>query len=96
MDTKIIQAIEDCNVIEFEYDGELRIIEPHCHGVTTAGNVGLRAYQVGGYSSSGTFGWKMYDLGKAKNIIITAEVFSGPRPDYRKGDKGMTKIYAEL
>lgn len=96
MNQKIIDAIENQNVIEFNYDGELRIVEPHCYGLTTKDNEGLRAFQVGGYSSSGTFGWKMYDLGKADDIKITDETFDGPRPKYNRGDKGMSTIYAEI
>lgn len=96
MQQKIIDAIGNQNVINFYYDGELRIVEPHCYGMTTAGNEGLRAYQTGGYSSSGKFGWKMYDLGNAEDINITDDQFDGPRSGYKSGDKGMSKIYAEL
>lgn len=96
MNQEIIDAIENQNVIEFHYEGELRVVEPHCYGETTAGNEGLRAFQVDGYSSTGKFGWKMYDLGKADDITITDDQFDGPRPGYQRGDKGMSDIYAEL
>lgn len=68
MNTDIIKAIQNLNVIEFYYESKLRVVEPHCYGETTAGNEGLRAYQIDGYSSTGKFGWKMYDLGKADDI----------------------------
>jgi len=96
MNQEIIKAIENLNVIEFYYDGELRVVEPHCYGLTTAGNEGLRAYQVDGYSSSGKFGWKLYDIGKADGISITEDSFDGPRTGYKRGDKGMDEIYAEI
>lgn len=96
MNQEIVDAIENQSVIEFYYDGELRVVEPHCYGVTTAGNEGLRAFQIDGYSSTGKLGWKMYDLGKADDITITENQFEGPRPGYQSGDKGMSKIYAEL
>ncbi len=96
MNQEIVDAIENQSVIEFYYDGELRVVEPHCYGVTTAGNEGLRAFQIGGYSSTGKLGWKMYDLGKADDITIIENQFEGPRPGYQSGDKGMSKIYAEL
>lgn len=96
MNQKIVDAIENKNVIEFYYDGELRVVEPHCYGVTTAGNEGLRAFQTDGYSSTGKLGWKMYDLGKADNITITENQFDGPRPGYQSEDKGLSRIYAEL
>ncbi|EOG6896196.1 conserved hypothetical protein [Flavobacterium psychrophilum] len=95
MNQEIIDAIENQNVIEFNYDGELRVVEPHCYGKTTAGNEGLRAYQIDGFSSSGKMGWKMYDLGKADDIDVSDEHFS-TRNDYKRGDKGMSEIYAEI
>lgn len=96
MNQTIIEAIENQNIIEFYYEGELRVVEPHCYGLTTAGNEGLRAFQVDGFSSSGKFGWKMYDLGKAEDIEITNDSFNNPRTGYKRGDKGMDEIYAEL
>lgn len=95
MNQEIIDAIENQNVIEFNYDGELRVVEPYCYGKTTAGNEGLRAYQIDGFSSSGKMGWKMYDLGKADDIEVSDEPFS-TKNDYKRGDKGMSEIYAEI
>lgn len=95
MNQGIIDAIENQNVIEFYYEGEIRVVEPHCYGETTAGNEGLRAYQTDGYSSSGKMGWKMYDLGKAEDIIVTEDIFE-IRIGYNIGDKGMSVIYAEI
>jgi len=96
MNKTICSAITQKRVVQFYYEEELRIVEPHCHGLTTAGNDGLRAYQIGGYSSSGNMGWKMYDLGKAKKIQILLDNFKGPRPGYKRNDKGMSKIYCQL
>lgn len=96
MNQEIINAIENQLVVEFYYVNELRVVEPHCYGITTAGNEGLRAYQIDGYSSSGKLGWKMYNLEKAEDIIITEDSFDRPRADYRRGDKGMDNIYTEL
>ena len=96
MNSEICRAIEGYNLVEFEYDGGKRIVEPHCHGVTTAGNEGLRAFQVDGYSSSGKLGWKMFDLSKASDIQVSDQTFASPRQGYKKGDRGMSTIYCEL
>ncbi|SFQ30817.1 WYL domain-containing protein [Parafilimonas terrae] len=96
MNTDIINALKNLNVIELHYEGKLRVVEPHRYGKTTAGNECLRAYQIGGYSSSGKLGWKMYDLEKISDIIISDQTFDGPREDYKHGDKNMPTIYAEL
>ncbi|EJL70722.1 hypothetical protein [Chryseobacterium populi] len=96
MNQEIIDAIENQNIIEFNYGDEVRVVEPHCYGKTIAGNEGLRAFQIDGYSSTGKSGWKMYDLGKVDDITITEDLFDEPRPGYQRGDKGMSEIYAEL
>lgn len=96
MNQKIVDAIKNQKVIEFYYEGELRTVEPHCYGKTIAGNEGLRAFQIGGYSSTGKLGWKMYDLAKADDMEVTENRFKGPRSGYQRGDKGMAKVYVEL
>lgn len=96
MNNDIINAINDKNLIEFYYEGGNRVVEPHTYGITTADNEGLRAYQISGYSSSGKMGWKMFDLSKAKRIVILSKSFNKTRQGYKKGDKGMKKIFCEL
>lgn len=96
MNSKIVNAVRNQNLIEFYYEGGIRIVEPHCYGITTAGNEGLRAFQVDGYSSSGKMGWKMFDLGKADDLEILDETFDTPRNGYKSGDKGMDRIFEEL
>lgn len=96
MNTEIVNAIRNQNLIEFYYDGGNRTVEPHCYGITTAGNEGLRAFQVDGYSSSGKMGWKMFDMNNASSVNILDETFSSPRPGYKKGDRGMSPIFSQL
>ena len=96
MIAEICTAIKNKQLLEFYYEGGNRIVEPHCYGLTTAGNEGLRAFQVAGYSSSGKMGWKMFDLAKADDIAILDDTFSFPRSGYKRGDKGMANIYCEL
>lgn len=63
--------------------------------MTTKENEAIRAYQIDGYSSSGKMGWKLYDLSKADDIEVQNETFE-VRDDYKKGDKGMSRIFAEI
>lgn len=92
----LTKAITNKKIISFHYNGGKRIVEPHCFGITTGGNLSLRGYQIGGASASGKIGWKMFDISQATNISILDETFNGPRPGYKKGDKGMSHIYCEL
>lgn len=96
MNNLLIEAIKNRNIVQFYYDSELRVVEPHCYGITTAGNEGLRAFQIDGYSSSGKMDWKMYDISKAENLEVMSETFINSRPGYKKGDRGMVEIFAEL
>jgi hypothetical protein len=96
MSKTITDAIRNTETLNFYYDGGTRTVEPHCFGTTTAGNPGLRGYQTAGYSSSGSLGWKMFDMSKASNIKPTGGSFSGPRAGYKKGDRGMSAIVSEL
>ncbi|QIK59888.1 WYL domain-containing protein [Dysgonomonas sp. HDW5A] len=95
MKDQIFEAIENQNLLEFNYEGYSRTVEPHCYGLTTKGNEAIRAYQVDGYSSSGKMGWKLYDLSKADNLEILDDIFE-TRDDYKRGDKGMSKIFIEI
>ncbi len=95
MNTEITNAIKNQNVITFDYEGESRTVEPHCYGLTTKGIEAIRAYQVDGFSSSGKMGWKLYDLSKADSIEVLGDNFN-VRPDYKSGDRGMSKIFCEI
>jgi hypothetical protein len=88
----IIEAIKSRRLIEFSYDGGVRTVEPHCYGQSRKGNDVVRAFQVGGYSSSGKMGWKLYDLSKVYSLTLLDEVFDGPRTGYTKGDSEMVKF----
>ena len=84
-------------VIDVLYDGGWRTIEPHCHGTTTAGNPAIRVYQTGGFSRSGEqVGWKLMLVSQISGTRSTDARFAGPRPGYRKGDRGMSTIHCEL
>ncbi|MDZ4809870.1 MAG: hypothetical protein SGI96_16635 [Bacteroidota bacterium] len=96
MNNTITQAITNRLLLQFYYEGELRIVEPHCYGKTSKGNEAIRAFQVDGYSSTGKMGWKLYDLSKASSIKTLEGTFINPRPGYVSGDKGMVVIYCEL
>lgn len=91
------QAIRNRQVLTFTYDGYPRTVEPHCHGITTAGNEALRCYQTAGGSSSGKVpGWHMMTTDKIIGLTVSPSVFAGPRLEYKKGDRGMSTIFEQL
>jgi hypothetical protein len=92
----IIDAIKNRRVLSFIYDGYHRVVEPHAVGSSTAGNDVLRCYQTeGGHVTLG-HDWDLCELSKISTLQLTGGNFANARPDYKKGDKGMSRIYAEL
>jgi len=80
MDSLIISAINEKKLLEFTYDGLVRIVEPHVYGVTD-GKYELLVYQIRGQSRSGGLpNWRRVILNKVTNMKILDESFSGRRP----------------
>lgn len=97
MDEIIKKAIAEKKVLEFFYDGQRRIVEPHCYGLTTAGNWCLRGFQVAGGSVSGFVPhWKLFDLAEIRGLRMLEDVFLRPRPEYKRNDRAMVRIQAQL
>ncbi|NJE47334.1 hypothetical protein E3E35_07965 [Thermococcus sp. GR7] len=97
MEPVICSAIRSRRIIKFYYKGGIRIVEPFCYGVSTAGNEVLRAYQIGGYSESGKpVGWKLFRISEISGLTVTDEHFEGNRPGYNPRDKAMVRIYCHV
>ncbi|MDH7554073.1 MAG: hypothetical protein QHH74_10475 [Spirochaetota bacterium] len=98
MNKLLCEAIKSKKIIRFYYEGYERIVEPHAYGIhKDTENEVLRAYQIGGYSSSGKIPvWRLYVVSKMINIIITDDSFEHPRPDYKMNDSMMSKIFCQI
>lgn len=97
MNNIIFNAIRNRSELSFSYHGYHRIVEPHCYGITTAGNEALRCYQTQGGSEHGNVpDWKLMLVDEIMSLSETDRHFSSARPGYRKGDKGMSTIFVEL
>lgn len=94
----IISAIRNRHVLTFAYGGIQRTVEPHAVGVSKAGNDVLRCYQTHGENIPQGQEWDLCELSKISKLTDTGTSFASARPDYKKGDKGMLRIYiyAEL
>jgi hypothetical protein len=96
MRDEIIAAIQGRRLITFSYDGIAREAQPCAVGVSRAGNEVLRCYQVRGGHVAPGHDWDLCELSKIRNLIVTNNTFNGEPTGYRRGDRGMTRIYAEL
>jgi len=84
-------------ILSFTYKNNPRVVEPHAYGKGSDGNDLLRAYQVGGYSSSGRLPkWRLFEVSEIHNLSTTGEKFNGARPGYRRNDQIIDLIYAQL
>lgn len=90
-------ALERRRVLELRYDGFSRWVEVHAVGISTAGHDVMRCWQVRGGSVSGeTVGWKLMRLDEAWQPFLTAEQSLAPRPGYKRGDRDMVRIIAQV
>jgi hypothetical protein len=98
MNNKICDAIANKNIIEFYYNGVIRIVEPHCYGIhKDTSNEVLCGYQIRGFSESGDLpGWRLFVVSDVAALKITDEQFLSPRPKYNPNDKRMSKIFCNV
>ena len=92
----IIEAIRNRQILTFNYHDYRREVEPHAVGATKDGYDVLLCYQtLGGHVTLG-HDWDFCELSKIGQLEVTGELFSKARAGYKKIDKGMAIIYAEL
>jgi hypothetical protein len=94
----ICYAIRKKHLIEFQYEGQLRIVEPQVLGKNHKGRMILSAWQVGGHAPAGSrMPWHDYQIVRLSKLIILEDKFDGPRPGYVKGGgKKFSRIFCEL
>lgn len=76
----ILTAIAERRLLQFDYQGHLRICEPHVFG-HLRGSDELLTFQVRGRSSSGGLpDWRRVFVREIRSAALLAETFAGPRP----------------
>ena len=101
----LITAIKGRNLISFEYEGQIRIVEPYLIGELynkfqnhlEEGKFALRAWFVRGYSSNPinklkVNNWRIYELNKMIGIEILSEKNLIVRPLYNQYDNAFKRI----
>ena len=94
----LMQAIQRHCAVMITYSNEVRTIEPHLLGRTTAGNLAIRAWQLGGGSVSqkGLPGWRMFRLDRMTHVEVLDISTKAPREAYNPNDFGMQEILARV
>ena len=98
MNTVICDAIRDKYLLQFNYHEKLRIVEPYCYGVSTAGHEVLRAFQTeGGTHSSFLPSWRMFLVEEIEDLQKLPDQFPGFAPGYNpNGDDSMSTIFCQV
>lgn len=96
-ETAICAAIREHRILEFEYDGRRRVVQPYCHGTSRAGHDSLRAIQIGGETGSGGFGYgKLWSVAKMSRLSLSTASFIADDPDYNPDDTAMIAIHCRV
>ncbi len=90
----ICQAIKERIVIQFSYEGQLRIVEPFTLGYhKDTGNLVLSAYRVGGFSKSQNDPpWRLYIVDDIRNLSFSNRQAESYRNGYNPNDSRMSSI----
>jgi hypothetical protein len=93
----ICDAIRARRRLAFEYDGQLRVVEPYCHGWGAQGGELLRAIQVAGSSRSRGFGFgKLWKLDRMRRVKAMDQTFVPSDPHYNPNDSAMARIHCRI
>lgn len=92
----LISAINERREIQFTYSGYDRVAQPAAIGESRKGNVVLRCYQTEGGHVTPGHEWDLCLVDEISELTVTEDAFTYDPPGYKKGDKHMLEIYAEL
>lgn len=84
LEQRLHDAIDAQLVVQFYYDGHLRIAEPHVLGVKD-GRLHVLTYQVGGTSSSRSLpDWRRFFVDELSQLQVTSQAFSPQQLAFRR------------
>ncbi|MBT8163286.1 MULTISPECIES: hypothetical protein [Arthrobacter] len=91
-------AIQNRNLVAFNYDGHPRVVVPAAFGLhATTGNEVLRGYQVDGSGNSRPVPfWDLFLTEKMSKVEILDGQFIEDPPHYSRNDKHIDPIRAQL
>ena len=79
MEELILSALSGHNIIEFTYDGHVRVCEVHVLGMAN-GVKQVLCYQLSGGSKRGKIpNWRRFDLGSIHNLEVREQTHDGKR-----------------
>ena len=96
MTSTITSAIRDKHLLELQYKGYCRVVEPHTFGRDKRTQEDrLSGWQVAGKPLDPP-DWRYYDASEMTSVHALQQTFAGARDGYARNDRRMSVIYAEL
>lgn len=92
----LINAINERLEVRFTYSGYERTAQPAAIGESRKGNIVLRCYQTEGGHVTPGHEWDLCIVEDMSGLTVTSNMFRDNPPGYKKGDRHMREIYAEL
>lgn len=93
----LAEAINKRRIVELQYHGLTRTVEPHAYGIDRNRVEKLRCWQISGGSTSGECsGWKLLNVSDIHATTMCEPQFSSARAGYKRHDPAMHRIYAQL
>lgn len=93
MDDELRAAIQQRRLVEFRYQGLLRVAEPHLLGMIKTKKM-LLIFQIGGLSRSGTLpDWRTVEVSKMSELTVLEDLFPGPRPEVSGSRSKFTTVW---
>jgi predicted DNA-binding transcriptional regulator YafY len=87
-------AIENRQLLSFEYKNKNRIVEPYTFGESSSGKDTLSAFQIdGGSDESANMVWRQFSIRQIKNLELIDTKFENIRDDYHPDNANMNLIY---
>jgi hypothetical protein len=96
MRNELVTAIRQRRHVTFVYNGIQREALPVALGTLSSGAVALRCYQTAGGHTGAGHTWDLCKLENISHLQILSTSFSTYPPGYRRGDKQMIQIFAQL
>ena len=89
----ICTAISQKRRLAFMYHERLRVAEPQCYGISTAGKEALRVHLIEGISKERE---PLFTVAEMKVLKMLDQAFTKPGPHYKKNDSAMEFIFCQL
>ena len=97
LDARLRFAIANKRLIEFKYDGAVRVAEPHDYGLRD-GSVKVLVFQrkKSGQQNDAVRGWRSLEVSKIEECVVLEDTFRGTREQTVQQHQEWDVLYARV